>query len=367
MNKARVYPIWSVSDERQMISFNETTNHLETSQTLRIEVKSLRKSEIKRLRSPDLHFKFLDNSIWYVTVEPRVVKDESDRYYIGLFLHLKNKKSERFGGQIAKFKITLIDTNKNKLWHKKSPILYFDGEPGWGWKHFVRRDDLFHQCNRSLDISVCVCITLVQMKDLTLEDSSHMSSGDSNPRIDKFAFLHDLLNDKEFCDVHMVVGDTDFALHSKLLAAKSSTFENILRKQKEIFVVDVDECVFQELVLFLYNGYSPNIEKHCQQLLVMAHDYNIHRLKSICDNLCFRDLKANQKAIDAMFFAEKYKTFSARIRVYCFVAIHLNQLTRSLADNWKVFAEQNESSAKEVHRIEQMKCLCLQHQSPDCS
>ena len=365
MNKTEVLPIWNVDDERQVISFNETKYHFETTQRIRVEVKSLRKSELKRLKSPDLNFKFLDNSIWYLTIEPRVIKDDCHRYYIGLFLHLKSKQSERFGGQIAKIKITVIDTNRNKLWHKKSPMLYFNGEPGWGWKYFVRRDELFDNCKRSLDIAVCVYITSVQMKDLVQKESSHLSCGDSGRPIDKFAFRHDLMNDREFCDVHLVVGDTDFALHSKLLAAKSSIFESLIRRQKEISFVDVDEHVFQELVLFLYNGFCPNVEKYCQQLLVMAHNYKICRLKSMCDNLCFRDIKANQKAIDAILFADKYQTFSAKVRVVCFVALHLNQLMRSLAENWKLFALKNECLAKEVQQMADMRCLCLHHQPID--
>ena len=363
-NKSEVFPIWDIEEGKQDVIPKHNKKTKEISHKIKIAIKGLRKSESKQIRSPDIHFKKLDNSLWFITIEPRFKQNGSD-YYFGLFLHLKCNQLNRFSGETARFKLSLIDTKRGKVWSKSSRQLFFDGHCGWGWKSFAKIDEIFANTKRSLDLNLILCITSIQLQDSNPNESAvNMSCGDSAISLDEFAFTHDLMNDKEYCDIRFVVGDVHFTAHSKLLASKSSVFKRLFSKQKEISITDIDSNVFYELVLFLYKGYSPNIEKYCKKLLCAANYYQIPRLKSICDNLCFRDLSP-EEAIDALIFADKYRTFSSRLRTLCFTARHIKQIESISQQNWHKFQTENKCLFNEVLEIADMKCECLHVFTPN--
>ena len=360
-NPSEVYPIWKLEESKQTINLKENKKSNQLTQKFKTSLIGFRQSESNRLKSPDLHFRGLANSLWYLTIDPRIKQNDSDHYYFGLFLHLKSKQMERFSGQIAKIKTSIIDTKRGKAWTKSSKPLFYQGQSGWGWKYFVTRNHVFEDCKRSIDLKINVSITCIQWRDI---NESHkeglLNCGDSDKKLDEFSFTHDLMNDREYCDIHFVVGDVDFAAHSKLLASKSSVFNKLFAKQNEITITGMDSFVFYELISYIYRGYSPNIERYCQKLLIAADHYRIPRLKSVCDYLCFRDLTSDE-AIDALIFADKYQTFSAKLRTLCFIAINLNQIVSSSADNWKTFEDKYKDLFKEIMEINEMKCLCPHH------
>jgi hypothetical protein len=69
-------------------------------------------------------------------------------------------------------------------------------------------------------------IDLIEVKnsseksELELEELIHENISEN----ENFEFVHDLMNDREYCDIKFIVQDLEFNVHSRLLKSKSSKF-----------------------------------------------------------------------------------------------------------------------------------------------
>ncbi|TVU49253.1 hypothetical protein EJB05_00553, partial [Eragrostis curvula] len=110
--------------------------------------------------------------------------------------------------------------------------------------------------------------------------------------------LGNMLKDGEGADVTFKVDDQLFHAHRNLLAARSAVFKEKLlgaiteQDSKCIPITDMDPTVFEGLLHFIYTDSLPDDWEEdktvaMQHLLVVAHRYELYRLRALCEaKLC---------------------------------------------------------------------------------
>ncbi|TVU16208.1 hypothetical protein EJB05_39760, partial [Eragrostis curvula] len=157
----------------------------------------------------------------------------------------------------------------------------------WGFPKFVKKSVLRELTRVSNDCFTIRC-TLCVIKVHT-EDADAVEVPQANLQQD----LGNMLKDGEGADVTFKVDDQLFHAHRNLLAARSAVFkEKLLGAITEqdsncIPIADMDP-VFEGLLNFIYTDSLPDDWEEdktvaMQHLLVVAHRYELYRLRALCE------------------------------------------------------------------------------------
>ncbi|XP_047101571.1 speckle-type POZ protein-like [Schistocerca piceifrons] len=114
-----------------------------------------------------------------------------------------------------------------------------------------------------------------------------------------------LMESGEGADVTLVVGDSELAAHSVILAARSPVFAAMLRSDmrealsRRVEITDVQEAVVRQMVLFMYTETVPQLGSMAAELLEAAEKYNLPLLKKRCEEQLARDITVDNAAATA--------------------------------------------------------------------
>ena len=104
-----------------------------------------------------------------------------------------------------------------------------------------------------------------------------------------------LLKLKQHTDVTVKCGEKLFDCHKNILASRSQVFNTMFEsnmKEKitgSVEVKDMDHKVFEDLLKYIYSGEAPNIDDHTEELFAAADQYQLEKLKEICEaKLCLK-------------------------------------------------------------------------------
>ncbi|CAM0883849.1 unnamed protein product [Alopecurus aequalis] len=175
---------------------------------------------------------------------------------------------------------------------------FSNNSPSWGYRNFVKRDDLAESNHLKDDCFAIRCdLTIATTVDLLIE----------LPPPGLQQHISDLLQYKEGTDVTFKVGNESFVAHRCVLTARSAVFKaELFGSMKEgttssvIEIEDVEPQVFNALLTFIYTDSLPRMEgdmvedeREAQEvlwlqcLLAAADRYDLQRLKSLCERkLC---------------------------------------------------------------------------------
>lgn len=95
--------------------------------------------------------------------------------------------------------------------------------------------------------------------------------------------LSRIFNYAKFSDFTLQNGKHLFPVHKCVLAASSPVFEAMMEEsQNNILVLDgtVGNNVIQEMIIFMYTGESPNVDRLANELIVVANKVNIFLIYS---------------------------------------------------------------------------------------
>jgi hypothetical protein len=93
-----------------------------------------------------------------------------------------------------------------------------------------------------------------------------------------------MLDNQEFSDFKIIVGDKEFNVHKNILSAASDSFAKIFRTRGKSYKInDIDEEVFGHLLRYIYTGKAPeNLDEVAVKLFEASHCFKIDELKEMC-------------------------------------------------------------------------------------
>ncbi|XP_044335930.1 BTB/POZ and MATH domain-containing protein 3-like [Triticum aestivum] len=163
---------------------------------------------------------------------------------------------------------------------------------GWGFKDFVKNDDLVEGEHLVDDCLIVLC-------DVTVHDPSLHAEEVAAPVVAPPFDLSGELGEAMWneTDVTIHVGDETFPAHRSVLEAASAVFKADLENNGtgEVRVDDMDAQVFKTLLQFMYTSVLPDKNQleadaaTAERLLVAADRYGLEKIKVVCEEaLCPR-------------------------------------------------------------------------------
>merc|ERR1712142_290836 len=93
---------------------------------------------------------------------------------------------------------------------------------------------------------------------------------------------------KLYSDVTIVCQEHEIPANRVLLATRSEVFRAMFAHSTleassgRIEITDVDAVVFEQLLAYIYTGFSPNVDALAEELLIAANKYALEELKTEC-------------------------------------------------------------------------------------
>jgi len=249
------------------------------------------------LNSEEFTIKGPDNKIikWRGQIYP---KGSSQDYvdFCSVFLQKLSAEEEVH----ASYVLSILNTNKEKQKIQQLRVTKFPVgvNKRWGWYNPFKRSDLSQHAPNDI---------LTLFFDITIMGETKQSIEFAKSEERCLAFTDDyhhtqLVNDvaslflsKDHSDVIITCGDKVYDCHKTILTSRSQVMKTMLEsnmKEKitgDIEIKNMDHEVLEDLLKYIYSGFAPNIEEHTLELLAAADQYQIEKLKELCEmKLCTR-------------------------------------------------------------------------------
>ena len=256
-----------------------------------------------------------------LTWRMRLVVNNSDEMYkdhCSLFLILvSSDKSE----VRAKFKFQIFSSSglkPFKLYSERCSFYLRRHSKLKCFREFNRLD--FHKdCVKEHDSLIIVCDVFVSPdSDTTAPILIHV------PHCSLSDDYGQLFENQNLSDVTMSVNDTEFKVHSVILAARSPVFAAMFKhdmKERNTGIVkvdDIDQGVMKEVLRFVYTGKVLNLDEMADSLLAAAEKYQLIRLKAMCEKTLLENLSI-QNASDMLVFADLHKADQLKTQIIDFI------------------------------------------------
>ena len=96
----------------------------------------------------------------------------------------------------------------------------------------------------------------------------------------------------------------------------------------EIDIKNMDHEVLDDLLKYIYSGVAPNIDAHSQKLFAAADQYQLEKLKELCElKLCSRFDVSN--CIDLLILGDLYNAQKLKAAALKFVSKNLHKMKTS--------------------------------------
>jgi len=292
------------------------------------------------LNSNEFTIKGPDNKItkWRVQLFPRgEIEDKID--HISLYLEKLTTEKE----VILNYVLYYLDASKVKRKMKELGVTKFetnDNRSTWGWGEIIDRKDL----SLYTQDDVLTLILEITIMGKTKKSIEFIDSGEKYSALKENYHKKQLERDfqtlflsKDHADVIIRCGDKVFDCHKVILASRSQVFKTMLEadmKEKmsgEIEIKNMDHEVLDDLLKYIYSGVAPNIDAHSQKLFAAADQYQLEKLKELCElKLCSRFDVSN--CIDLLILGDLYNAQKLKASALEFVSRNIHKMKIS---EWK--------------------------------
>ncbi|KAM3390305.1 hypothetical protein ACQJBY_012107 [Aegilops geniculata] len=230
---------------------------------------------------------------------------------------------------MASIKFSLLDRDGKPARTQSSPQRQFASGDDWGWKDFMRSDDLDREKERYLkdDCLVVLCDVTVDL-GLRTDSCTEVAAAPEPtgewppPPFELDGELTEAIWKKQRADVRIEVGGETLAAHRWMLEARSPVFKEDLslafasagKKTAELRIDDMDAEVARALIRFIYtDALSADVKQQldaaaamAERLLVAAHRYRVEKLKRICEEALCRHVGMSSVAA-TLALAERHR------------------------------------------------------------
>lgn len=147
-----------------------------------------------------------------------------------------------------------------------------------------------------------------------------------------------LLEDQSFGNVQLTVQRRNLYAHRDVLMLSSPVFGAMFShptkesQEQAIHLPDQSFDAMREMLLFIYTGDVPNLDKVAEDLYVAADKYSMGELKTLCGDYLGANLTV-ERAADAFVLSNMYSDVDLCKSVARFIADHLVAVQRT--SGWK--------------------------------
>jgi len=266
-------------------------------------------------------------SKWFVELYPKGL-NEVDKNHISVFL-FNNTKEDIY----AKY---VMSTNANKSEQIMSLKRFCkDGkENNWGWSQAYTQDEIKLQPpHDTFILTLEITIFGESKKSIEILERGSMSFAlSSNYHLQQLAQDFDsLFNSKQQTDVSVKCGEKMFNCHQNIVASRSQVFKMMFEsnmKEKltgSVEVKNMDHRVFEDMLKYIYSGQAPNIDDHTEELFAAADQYQLEKLKEMCElKLCLKLEVPN--CIDLLVLGHLYHASTLKTAALKFVSKNITQI-----------------------------------------
>lgn len=146
--------------------------------------------------------------------------------------------------------------------------------------------------------------------------------------------LGTLLEDKSFGNVQLTVQQRNLYAHRDVLMLSSPVFGAMFShptKESQEQVIHLPDQSFEamrEMLLFIYTGEVPNLDKVAEDLYMAADKYSMGELKALCGDYLGANLTV-ERAADAFVLSNMYSDAELSWSIARFIADHLVSVQRT--------------------------------------
>jgi len=291
------------------------------------------------LNSEEFTIKGPDDKItkWRVQLYPRGDK-EGTNDHVSLFLKKLTTEAE----VNANYVLSYLDANKVKRKIKELGVTKFESGKitNWGWGEVIDRRDLsLYTPDDILTLVLDITILGETKKSIEFTNSGekYFALNENYHQKQLERDFQTLFLSKAHADVIVRCGDKVFDCHKVILASRSQVFKTMLEadmKEKmsgEIEIKNMDHEVLDDLLKYIYSGVAPNIDAHSQKLFAAADQYQLEKLKELCElKLCSRFDVSN--CIDLLILGDLYNAQKLKASALEFVSRNIHKMKIS---EWK--------------------------------
>jgi speckle-type POZ protein len=230
-----------------------------------------------------------DKLRWRLKLFPRGLNMECENY-ISVFLEMVSNEANNFN---ATFQFSLLNRWGEKVC--KSVRLIFPHPSSIsksnGLRDFIDRKILSDEKKGLLTDDI---LTVLCDIDIVSETTHVKVTKIGIPSKQQVRTYEKLFQSMQFTDVTFSLEDGELKAHKAVLAASSLVFESMFtlggERCNNFLVSDVTRQVFYEMLRFIYTGKIHKCNEMMEELLKVAHRYQLSELEELC--------RQPQKAID---------------------------------------------------------------------
>uniref|UniRef100_A0A0N5C0A2 BTB domain-containing protein n=1 Tax=Strongyloides papillosus TaxID=174720 RepID=A0A0N5C0A2_STREA len=262
-----------------------------------------------------------DRSEWCLWIYPNGDREDS-KEYVSVFLELLKPKKAK-----AKFMLSILNNKgEKKCFYCSEGVHEFDnsyenGEgSNWGSSEFVEKDFLLNKSKGLLANDKLTVLCLVEIIDLESGNYNNLETLNDITHQSKLALDFGSMFDKLlFTDCSIKVGRTTIKVHRGVLATRSLVFYNILnstsrKSQKNVIEIkNFHVEVVKKMLRYIYTDHVSDIEHIASEVLAIAVEYGLDKLKEIaieclCDDLTMGNV-CERFILSEKFSSQELKEF----------------------------------------------------------
>uniref|UniRef100_A0A0K8S5H1 BTB and MATH domain-containing protein 43 n=1 Tax=Lygus hesperus TaxID=30085 RepID=A0A0K8S5H1_LYGHE len=278
-------------------------------------------------------------AIFFLRLFPNGNREESEGY-LSLYLEgLKNSKAFKTGNtvhmELSLLNVTYEEVETTRL---TTSHVYTEEAPDWGYSTFISRNKVMAPNSELLsNDTLKVRCKLKGPRFKTQVKPPVYPTGDQVLKSKLVQGFWQQYLDQQCVDVVVVVQEKEFKVHKAVLAAHGPVFAAMFKvdmlesEQNRVTVKDCEHHVFEAFIKWLYLGEVDEVEQVNYELLALADQYQIDKLKVMCERSLSAKISVNN-AIKILHLADLHRATSLKSKSLEFIKTRVPEISTS--EDW---------------------------------
>jgi len=302
--------------------------------------------------------------------------EEDLAFYLKVHLKGENEDSDHLAVYIvckgpeevlASFELSIIVDGKKCNLRDSKKVCQFAEEhhPAWGFKKFIQFDELQNvekgylkddRLKLHCEVKFVVVKNLrpihVNWGDATFKAENRVEEGMERLDVDQ------LWRDRRlYSDVTIICQDQEIPANRVLLATRSEVFRAMFsHPTKEstsgrIEITDVDPAVFEQMLAYIYTGFSPHVDSIAEELLIAANKYALEELKTDCVRVLESNLSVDN-VLEMLVIGDHHEAAKLKEAAFAFLVKRLDVfMDKNFKILWQKFKEAHPALTTETVKV----------------
>ncbi|XP_015119381.1 speckle-type POZ protein A [Diachasma alloeum] len=273
------------------------------------------------IESPEFHTANNDAG-WKLRLYPQGYNDEN---YMSLYLHLAYQS---LGRMRIHWKILIIKCDEVKV--DKTYEDVYDRPRLFGDPQFLNRSDLINMTSpedtfiirAEIDMPMKTATVPISITESLKEEMEH--------DLAKYRWTEHfarLFKEPKFSDVVVIASNERFFAHKVILATRSPVFAAMFEDNRtnEVRIEHIAPVGVEAMLEFIYTDEVTDLDRRANILLEAAYKFQLPRLKTMCEMVIYKALKASNAA-DLLILTHESHSSKLKDHVMNFIVDHFSEV-----------------------------------------